>query len=239
MSNPVEPTAPPTSGVIGYDLDARAILDFALKKLRVVDAGRAPGATETATALRELNLLLKGWQKYESLWRLTEGLVTLTANTNSYLLSPVPHRVISCRYKNTSGNDLPMVEMTRSEYFDLPQKTNTGIPHSYYVDYQRTSTTIYVWQPLVSVTTETIPYTYYRKFDAIANLNEGVDVRSEWLEVVGYNLAQRLGPDFGRVNSAAFAEIKEQAIILKQELLDDDREDFIRLVPGYGREVGW
>lgn len=227
-----------TSGSTDFSLTAREVVDFALKKLRVVDSGRVAGATDAATAQRELNLMLKGWQKYQSLWRLTEGTVTLTT-ANSYTLSPAPVRVLSVRYIGTSTNSLPMEELSRDEYFDLPNRTNTGFPHSYYVDRQRSASTLYIWQPLASVTTETIAYTYQRKFEDIDSLDNDIDVRTEWLETVGYNLAYRLGPDFGRVNSIAFKEIKEQAIVLKEEMLDDDREDFVRMVPTYNEQGFW
>lgn len=224
---------PPTVPTITFNLTAREIIDFALKKQRVTDAGRAPGATEAATAQRELNMMLKGWQKYQNLWRLTEGVTSLSVNDVDYTLSPVPHRVISARYRNSSGNDLPMFLMTRSEYFDLPNKTNAGAPHSYYVDYQATQAILYIWQPLASVTTETIQYTYQRKFSDVVVLDDAIDVPSECLDVVGYNLAHRLGPDFGRCNSSSFKEIKEQALVLKEELLDDNREEFVRFQPAY------
>lgn len=226
-----------TSGSSNFALTAREIVDFALKKQRVVDAARVPGAAEAATAQRELNMMLKGWQKYPSLWRVTEGTFTLTV-TSAYTLNPVPHKVLGARYVATSGNDLPMNEMSRSEYYDLPNRYSTGFPHSYYVDYQRTAATLFIWQPLASATTEVIRYTYLRKFEDIDSLDDDIDVRSEWLEVVGYNLAYRLGPDFGRCSSSSFKEIKEQALVLKEEMLDDDREDFVRMVPGE-EAMGW
>ncbi len=159
---------------------------------------------------------------------------TLVANTVSYTLSPVPHRVLDVRYIST--NRLPMYEMSRSEYYDLPNTTSTGSPHSWYADYQRDSTVLYIWQPLAAVTTETLTYTYFRKFQDIDSLDNDLDVRPEWLEVVGYNLAKRLGPDFGRVGSASFGKIEEEAERLLQEMLDDDREDFFMFVPD-GREA--
>lgn len=226
-----------TSGSSDFSLTAREAITFALKKLRVVDASQTAGAIEAATAQAELNLMLKGWQKYQNLWRLTEGTVTLVANTVSYVLSPVPHRVLSVRY--LASNSVPMEELSRSEYYDLPNTTSTGFPHSFYVDYQRAAATLKIWQPMATVTTETLTYTYQRKFEDIDSLDNDIDVKQEWLEVVGYNLAKRLAPNFGRSKGEWFSEVKEEAARLLQDMLDDDREDEVRMQPAYVDMGGW
>jgi hypothetical protein len=222
-----------TSGSIDFGITARQAVDFALKKLRVLGSDETATGEDADTAQRELNLMLKGWQKYESLWRLTEGSITLVADDVDYSLSPVPHRVVSARYRDASAtpNDLPLEVMTREEYYDLPNKTTAGSPHSYYVDYQRSAVTFYVWQPLASVTTETIKYTFQRKFEDIDSLDNDIDVDQEWLEVVGYNLASRLVDDFGR-SGESVTRIIARAEQLREEMLDDDREDFVQFVPG-------
>lgn len=228
-----------TSGSTDFSLTAREVITFALRKLGVTPSGVTVGANEAATAQQELNLMLKSWQKYPSLWRLTEGTVTLVGSTISYALSPVPHRVLSVRYLNAGGNSLPMEELSRSEYYDLPNTTNAGSPHSFYVDYQRTAANLKVWQPLASVTTETLAYTYYRKFEDIDSLDNDIDVKQEWLDVVGYNLAKRLTPDFSRSNaSERMAFIREEADRLLDDMLDDDREDEIRMQPAYAGMTG-
>ncbi len=87
-----------TSGSTDFSLTAREVITFALRKLRVIGGnGEAPSNDQATDAMRELNLMLKGWQKYPSLWRMTEGSVTLTASTVSYTLSPTPHRVLNVR----------------------------------------------------------------------------------------------------------------------------------------------
>lgn len=225
------------SASIDYSLDAREVISYALTKLRAIPFGATASAEKADVAQRELNLMLKEWQRYENLWRLQEGSVALVADTYSYSLTPVPHRVVSARYRDTDSRDLPMSLMTREEYYDLPIKATTGIPTQYYVDYQRISTTLLLWQALASVTSETIRYTYQAKFDDIDALEDDLNVRSEWLGCVGLNLAQRLGPDFGRVGTQGFAKIERDALVALEDLQDDDREDKVRFVPAYA-EVG-
>lgn len=221
-----------TSGSTDYSVNARNIIKFAFRKLRVIASGEDPTAAQSADAVVELNLMLKAWQRYESLWRLTEGFITLVAADGDYTLSPQPHRVISARYRDANGNDVPMTLLTREEYFDLPSKTMSGIPTQYYVDYQRGSTVFYTWPVISSVTTETVRYTYQRKFEDIDSLDNDLDVRQEWEEVVGYNLAVRLAENHGRVGEIV-QRIIARAEAGLEEMQDDDREDEVRFVAGW------
>ena len=222
-----------TSGSIDYGFTARQAVTFALRKIKVLASGEDPTAEDAEDAQIELNLMLKGWQKHENLWRHTEGSITLLADTYSYALSTattIPHRVISARYRNASSIDLPMTLMTREEYYDLPDKTTTGIPTQYYVDYQRANPTFLLWQSLASVTTETIQYTYQRKYDDIDSLDNDLDVRQEHFEVVGYNLAERLCDDYGK-SGPGVDRLTARASMLLEQALDEDREDFVQFVP--------
>lgn len=222
-----------TSGSTDFSLTARQIVQFALRKQRVLGRGETASGDQAADAVLELNLMLKGWQKYPSLWRLTEGSVTLLANDYDYTLSPAPHRVLSVRYYNGT-TETPLADpLSREDYFNMPDRAIAGTPSQVYVDYQRSGPVMYVWRPLDTVAGEEIRYTYQRKFEDVDSLDNDLDVKQEWLEVVGYNLAYRMGPDYGRVGSESFAEIKQQALTLKEEMLDDDRDETVRFMPGY------
>jgi hypothetical protein len=221
-----------TSGSIDVGFTARQCITFALRKLRVIGEGEDPTADQADDAAIELNLLLKEWMKHENLWRMTEGSVTLAASDYDYTLSPHPHRVISARYRDANSRDLPMTLMSREEYYNLPLKSSNGIPTQYYVDYQRSSAVMYVWQGLASVTTETIQYTFQRKFEDIDNLSNDIDIRQEHFSTVAYNLATRLIPDYA-VPASTASLIVALAENTLEAALDEDREDFIQLMPEY------
>ncbi len=219
-----------TSGTITFNMTARELIAFALMKINLVDENEDPPAGMAARAMRELNVMLKEWQKYENLWRMTEGTVVLIAGTYSYAMSPVPHRVVSARYRDANTRDLPMELMTRDEYYDLPIKSTEGIPTEYYVDYQRAVANMYLWQVPASITTETVQYTYQRKFEDISDLANDIDIRQEHFGTVGYNLAARMADDYGR-SGAHIDRIIARAEQLRNNMLDEDREDFIQFVP--------
>src|SRR3990167_1173743 len=147
-----------TSGSIDFSMTARQVIAYALRKINIVAETEEPGANESARAMTELNMMLKGWQKHKNLWRMTEGSVTLLANDVDYTLSPFPHRVISAKYRDANSLDTPIDELTREDYYSISDKDGTGRPNSYYVDYQRASAVMYVYQPLSAGTTETIQY---------------------------------------------------------------------------------
>lgn len=220
-----------TSGSTDLTFDARAAVTFALNKLRVIAGGETPSAPDAETAQQELNLMLKGWMKYESLWRYTEASATPTDATAAVTLSPVPHRVTSARYYDGT-NEMPLALLTREEYYDLPQKTNTGVPTCFYVDYQRAAATMYIWPVIATVGTKRIKYTYLRKFEDVDSLDNDIDIRQEHFETVGYNLAARLADDFGRAGPV-IDRIIARAEQMLQTALDEDREDEIRFVPDY------
>ena len=221
-----------TSGTTTYSLTSRQVIDYALHKLRVLGANETATAEQATGALRELNVLLKEWMKYPNLWRETEASVTLVASTYSYTLSPVPHRVVSVRYRDSGSRDTPMRPLSREEYYNFPKKDSVGIPTQYYVDYQRSAATLKLWQSLSSVTTETLPYTYLRKFEDVAALDDDIDIRQEHLGMAGYSLAARLADDYGREG-----EVTNRVILraeeMREELLDSDREDEVRFVAGW------
>jgi hypothetical protein len=219
-----------TSGTTTFNMSARQLITSSLQRINMLAEHEAPSASQAARAMSELNILLKDWQKYENLWRLTEGSINLANATASYALTPIPHKVISARYRNASGIDLPMELMTREEYYDLPNKSASGTPTQYYVDYQRAAVTFYTWPVLETRTTETIKYTYQRKFEDIASLNNDIDVKQEHFRALDFNLAATLADCYGRTG-AHIDRVIARAQMLLNDVLDDDREGYIQFVP--------
>lgn len=219
------------SGSNDYSRSATQLVTQAFKKLRRVGVGQSATADMVSDGIVVLNDMIKSWQKYEWLWNLQEGSATLVADQANYTLSPRPYRVVSVRFDD-QDTEIPMIPLTREEYFDLPVKTTQGIPTQYYVDYQRDSAVMYVWPVMSSVDDETINYTYRELLDDIDATTDNIDFRQEHYELVVYNLAARLADDYGR------ADVPTNRVIARAEMLldearDDDREEEIRFVAGW------
>lgn len=220
-----------TSGSTDYSLTARQVVDHALKLIRELDGTQSASGADAKEALVSLNLMLKSWQHSgPHIFRDTFGSLTLTDATASYALNPQPYRVVEARYRDTAGRDIPMFELGRQEYVDLPLKAATGVPTQYYVDYQRGATNLYVWPVLATATTESVQYTFQRRFEDVDSLNEEIDVPQECLDLVAYNLADRLLDLFGK----DIPRITQRAALLKQQSEDEEREDFVQFVPAEG-----
>lgn len=221
-----------TSGTDGFNLNARAVIKFALEKLHVYAPDQTPSAVDAETCRVDLNLMLKGWQrKAPSLFRRTTISVPLVANTTAYTLDPRPYRVISARYRNASARDLPMDEWTAEDYEDMPVKDARGTPVAYFVDYQRDSVILNIWQSLASVSTEAVRLTCQRRFEDVVTLDQDIDIAQENLDLVGYSLADRMAATFGKSGSNIHQDIKMQAIQLMQEAMNEDREGIVRFIP--------
>jgi hypothetical protein len=167
------------------------------------------------------------------LWTKTEGSITMTSATQSYnLVSTLnPVRVLSMRYRDTSSRDLPMEELSRDEYFDLPLKTSAGIPTQYFFDPQRGAPTLYVWPVKATITTETLRVTYQRRIEDIDSLDNDIDIPQEWFETLRYCLADRLLDEYGQSDGVA-QRIMARAAQLRLQAEDFERDTFVQFGVG-------
>ena len=228
-----------TSNSTDFTLTAAQVVNFALKKLGVLEAGGAASPEDADDALEELEMLLKGMaKKGPYIFTVqTNGSVALVADTAAYALTALkPLRMLEVRYSDTNLREIEMTQLTRTEYWNLPIKTSRGVPTNYWYDSDGSSYTLYVWPVAASVTTETVKFTYQRKIEDIDNLANNIDIPDEWLDTVGYRLARRLIPTFG-VKGERAQDIRAMDAELWQEAMDYDREPLITMVPE--RRYAW
>lgn len=210
-----------TSGSTDFSMDAREIVTAAFREAKIIAAGETPTADELADGLQKLNLILKTWSAKEHLWIRTEGTQALTASTASYAISGA-RRMLSVR-RRTSSIDTPMNELAREEYYDLPTKTATGTPASWYFDPQRSTRTLYVWPTAsTAVAANTaLHFTYLRVIEDLDALDNDPDLPQEWLETLIYNLAAKLALAYG---SDVYPILKVEAAQLLNDLSAEDQE---------------
>lgn len=215
-----------TSGSTDFNLNSRQIITSALEIVGVLGSGANPSAADADVALRHLNLLLKTWGTRDFLATRTQGTQALTQGVASYVLANVKR--VYWVQRRTGGNDTPLTDLSRQEYDELPRKASQGAPNSYYVDQQRTTTTLYLWPApdAGAAANTTIRYTYQRVMEDADDLNNDVDLPQEWLEALTYNLASRLILPFqmhiADPNGAAL--VRQTAGELYAALSADDQE---------------
>lgn len=224
------------SGTITYSLTASDAIDFALQKLGIIGGGESPNADDGATALMQLNLMLKSWaMQGPNLWGRAEQTVTLIDGTQNYTLSPQPATVENVRFAVDGVETRPLTEWSRNDWDRAPIKTSEGEPVIYVVDRQRASTILTLWPIPADFTALawTLVVSYERRLQDIATISQDIDVPQEWLETVGFNLAKKLRVDFppsAAHDLARHKMIQEEADALLAGALTHDRQGSVRLV---------
>lgn len=218
------------SGSTDFSMDARQIVTAAFREAKIIAAGETPTSDEMDDGLLRLNLMLKTWGSREHLWIVTEGEQALTEGMAAYPIADA-RRMISVR-RRTSNIDVPMNELARQEYYDLPTKNAKATPVSWFFDPQRTTRTLFVW-PTASArvaANTTLQFTYMRVIDDIDALDDDPDLPQEWLEALVYSLAAKLALAYG---SDTFAVLKAEAEQLVSALSAQDQESTsLYLQPG-------
>lgn len=114
--------------------------DFAITRNQLIEAAfrkagiQAEGAALTAAQLEEgrlaLNEIVKFLQtRHLFLWRLEELSVSLTPGVQNYTASGDPAVIAIDKASYDDGsNDVPVKVMSRRQFFDIPQKDDTGDP---------------------------------------------------------------------------------------------------------------
>lgn len=193
-----------TSGTATFSRNRDQLIASALRKISAFESGETPDSQSVSDAADALNAMIKHWQASGiHIWRMAEGTVTPVVGQVSYTLGTAPAvkplKIISARRSNTTSLiDVPLEEMDRTEYMELPNKTSTGSVNSFF--YDRRSGTIltgllYLW-PAPDSTGETIKYTYARPIQDFTVAGDDADLPQEWIRAIEWGLADELADEY-------------------------------------------
>ena len=225
------------SSTTAFTLTRDEIIQYALRKIGVLEAGVTPDATTVANSSTALNMLIKSWiAKGIKLWTVTELTLPLTVSQNSYVIGPAgpdlvthkPMRLIQGWLRNVSvtpQNDIPLQLLSKFDYNTLGSKQSTGVPNSIFVDVQRDSATTYLYpSPNNSaVSLYQVHMVVQRPLLDVSTATDNADFPSEWLSAIGWNLAAELATDFG-VDAERLQYIESKAAKALMEMEDWDIE---------------
>jgi len=165
------------------------IIAAALRKLRVIVQGGTPTTNQTTYAAEALNVMQLDWQNEGIfLWTNTDLHLAITADTAAVAVSSNPDVIeVSNVYFRENESDTPLVKMPLAEYKALTDKTVSGTPTHYYVDYQLAGTNIYlfpVYAHTTGVVTGTDAATYLctnnHTSDSDTTPTTGTDYADNW-----------------------------------------------------------
>jgi hypothetical protein len=110
-----------------------------------------------------------------------------------------PLRIMSARrYNFASALDTPIDVEDRETYFDLPNKTGTGVPNLIFYDRRggaNATGLLYTWQPQASIT-EAIKFTWARPIQIFSAAGNDQDFPDEWVQTLIFNLAVVMAPEY-------------------------------------------
>lgn len=213
------------SGVIDLHRTASEVVTRALQKLGVLGQGFTASADELATGIDALNEMLKTWStEGPNLWTKAEQTVSLVSGTQTYTLSPRPRLVYNARWCDAGVEKLPLTEWDAQDWDRFISKASTGLnPTAYYVDKQRTATTISFWPvPTFSSGTYTVKVGYERALQIVEDGADDIDVPEEFAEALVICLAARLAEDF-QLSDPNSDRIRQRAQTLYEQVMGFDR----------------
>lgn len=115
----------------------------------------------------------------------------------SALVRPV--KILDARRFNIiSGIDVPLMEIDRAEYMDLPNKTSTGAINSFFYDRRGGTNTqglFYVW-PSPATTDEVIKITAARPIEDFTVAGDDADLPQEWIRAIEWGLADEIADEY-------------------------------------------
>lgn len=212
-----------TSGSTNYAENTRTIIEDALIGIGKLAPGESVETEVFNYCKRRLNRMVKAWEAFGyNLFRATEGEITLVADQQSYSMggsgapdfSVKPLRIESMRFVQSDGTEAPsMIQLSREDYFTLPNKDAQGTSTTFYYDPQRASGTLYIWPVLSAVDGEKIKFTYQRAFEDFDTNTDEPDFPQEWfdalVETLGFKLCKTFFPGKPEIHAAHKADAME------------------------------
>lgn len=217
-----------------YTITKDDLIKASLRLLVVGSVDEDPTQDEIDQAAVTLNIMLKAWQVHGlQLWQIRNYTLTPVASQVQYSLGASnvgsrPMRITDIYRRETATNtDVPMIKLSREEYWRLPDKTNTGTPINYYPDMQLDNLVLNVW-PAPDATFaagSTFQILYQKPFDDMDVLStDSFEFPSEWYEPIKYGLATRLAPEYG-IARLDRRELRMEAKEILDAVLGWDQED--------------
>ncbi len=204
-----------TSGSRDFNLDVGEMIEEAYERCGL----EVRTGYDARTARRSLNLMFAEWaNRGLNLWTVTQASTTLTQGTSTYTLASDVVDILEMVLRR-DGTDYEMDRISRTDYFNFPNKTDQGRPSQFFFNRQ-ISPVITLWQSPENSTDQIVYYYVRRLEDADTMVNTGgVPFRFYPCMVAGlaYYMAMKRAPDRLQILKAVYDEEFQRAS-------DEDRD---------------
>lgn len=137
-----------------------------------------------------------------------------------------PLRVVSARRSQlASALDTQMLELSRIDYRNMPNKLNTGTITQWFYDPRggaNATGQFFVW-PAPSDVGSAVKFTWYRPLQDFTSAATNPDIPQEWLDALVWNLALKMAPEYD-CSANRYEIIKDQAASSLDNVMGWDRE---------------
>ena len=193
-----------TSGVSNFSANRDVIVRRALRMVGAFTSTDIPRPEQSVDAISILNTMLKTWSIDGYLWLRQFYTLTLVGGVNNYKLGPNsipvidrPVHVFNANRKSSSGNEIPLIQLTRQDWMSVPNKTTQATPVQFYYDAQTLDGILYIWPTPQVGTTDTLVLDIDRQIDIMVDNLDDFDFPPQWYDAIVYSLAARLAPEYG------------------------------------------
>ncbi len=111
-----------------------------------------------------------------------------------------PHELLEV-YRRDYDNaiDVPLIRLSRTDFYTLSSKETEGTPVNFYYDPQLGVSGLEVWPTAGAIfTADSVFILFVKKpFSTMDNANDDFEIPEEWYEAITYGLAERLAPMIG------------------------------------------
>lgn len=205
-----------TSGSYTFGPTVGGILDEAAEQAGIDPA--SINERHISSAKMSLNLMFTEWaaRDGDAIYRVATGNSTITPNgppstLNSFVLPTgaidITSNDLNMNY-NSATQVEPITRISRQAYLNIPTKTNTGKPTTFYVDRATLNTpTVYLYPIPDQVTV--FYFDYMRFVQTVLTLGENPDIETLWIAAAVQGLAARLALKFNPDKYALLAGLAE------------------------------
>lgn len=161
----------------------------------------------------------------EWLWEDVEGVPVYTYYRLRATGASTVLDVTELVYQNLP-QEIPLYQLNRTDYSNLPNKTRTGRPTQFWWDKQRTQGTITVW-PNVQFQFTFAQLTCYiqRYIQDVGTLTEEIEVPQRWYLSVVCSLAEQLGREIKEVDASLIPILERDAFNERKKAWDGESDN--------------
>tara|TARA_A100000171_G_C2129973_1_gene146048 strand:+ start:66 stop:731 length:666 start_codon:yes stop_codon:yes gene_type:complete len=168
---------------------------------------------DAKTARRSLNIMFSEWaNRGLNLWTVEQATQSLTSGTASYQFTADYTDLLEVVIRR-SNTDFSLSRMSRGDYLNLPNKSQSGRPSQYYFDRKITPSLI-LW-PTPDSSSDSLVYYYVRRIQDADTLQNTSDIPFRFLPCLvaglAYYISMKRAPDRIQILKSVYEEEFQRA----------------------------